>query len=314
VLTRLIGVRRPIVVLLTLLCSACSSSPAPSPSPSTQVVAQLGSATITSDIFQLRLQHSLATLAQAGGPTNNTAMTSRVRASVLRSLIIDTVIAQQAAAAGVSPTDAEIQVQIDATATAAGGAAKLQSQLAALGGSMAQLRDQVASSLTEQKLEDAFAHQRAGEIAQKLAAGTAFAGLAAQYSDDKDSSAKGGELGALARTTIQSGDPVFAAAVLALKPGQRTDPPIHDAQGYDIVQLESATASALTLRHIIVYAPTPYTVKERPQWFSAAIFETLAGECAAQQLHVYINDVGGDPCAAASASPSPSLAVPTSSP
>jgi parvulin-like peptidyl-prolyl isomerase len=214
----------------------------------------------------------------------------------------------------VSPTDAEIQVQIDATATAAGGVAKLQSQLAALGGSMAQLRDQVASSLTEQKLEDAFAHQRAREIAQKLAAGTAFAGLAAQYSDDKDSSAKGGELGALARTTIQSGDPVFAAAVLALKPGQRTDPPIHDAQGYDIVQLESATASALTLRHIIVYAPTPYTVKERPQWFSAAIFETLATECASNQIHIYISDVGGDPCAAASSSATPAPATPTPTP
>ncbi len=50
----------------------------------------------------------------------------------------------------------------------------------------------------------------------------------------------------------------------------------------------------------------PYTVKERPGWFGEAIFESLAQDCAAGQIHIYVSNVGDDPCAAASASASPS--------
>ncbi len=146
-------------------------------------------------------------------------MTAQVRASVLRSLLIDTVIAQEAAAAGVAATDAEVQAQVDADVQTAGGQSQLQTQLASVGGSLTQLRDEIRSSLNEQKLEDVFAHQRAAEIEQKLAAGTSFATLATQYSDDTTTSAKGGSLGAVPRAQIQGDDPTYAAAVLALKPG-----------------------------------------------------------------------------------------------
>ncbi len=254
----------------------------------------------------MRLQSALTAVGQAGGPSNNAAMTAQVRASVLRSLLIDTVIAQEAAAAGVAATDAEIQSQVDADAQAAGGQPQLQTRLASVGGSLTQLRDEIRSSLNEQKLEDVFARQRASEIEQKLSAGSTFAALATQYSDDTPTAATGGVLGAVARAQVQGDDPAYAVAVLALRTGQHTDPPIHDAQGYDIVELEASTPSALTLRHILVDAPQPYTVKERPGWFSEAIFESLAQDCAAGQIHIYVANVGDDPCAAASAPASPS--------
>ena len=239
-------------------------------------------------------------------------MTSQVRATVLRSLLIDTVIAQEADAAGVAqptPTSgAGERRHADR-----GWGAQLETQLASLGGSLAQLRDEIRSSVNEQKLEDVFAKQRAVEIEQKLAGGTAFATLAAQYSDDTTNASKGGALGAVPRSQVQGDDPTYAAAVMALKAGQHTDPPVHDAQGYDIVELDASTASTLTLSHIIVDAPQPYTVKERPPWFSEAIFESLAQDCSAGQIHIYIRNVGDDPCAAASASASPG-ATPTPSP
>jgi hypothetical protein len=268
----------------------------------------VGGTAITNDSFQVRLRSTLTAVVQAGGPQNNTAMTAQVRASVLRSLLIDTVIAQEATAAGVAATAAQVQGQVDADTQAAGGAAQLQTQLASAGGSVAQLRDEIRSSLNEQKLEDLFAAQRAAQIEQQLTAGTAFATLAAQYSDDPTTAAKGGLLGAVTRTSIEGDDPGYAAAVLALQPGRRTTVPVHDAQGYDIVELDSATATALTLRHILVDAPQPYTVKERPPWFSEAIFEALAQDCSAGQIHIYVTNVGDDPCAAAGASPSPSAA------
>jgi len=245
-------------------------------------------------------------VAVAGGPTNNPTMRSQIRASVLRSLILDTIIAQEATASGIAATDSDVQSQVDADVQTAGGISQLQSQLATLGGSLAQLRDEIRSSLNEQKLEDIFARQRAAEIEQKLGAGTAFASLASQYSDDSATAPKGGELGAVPRTQIQGDDPAYAAAVLALHPAAYANPPIRDTQGYDIVELESSTTTTLTLRHIIVDAPQPYTVKERPPWFSEAIFESLAQDCSAGEIHIYVSNVGDDPCAAATATASPS--------
>ena len=72
------------------------------------------------------------------------------------------------------------------------------------------------------------------------------------------------------------------------------------------MELESSTTTTLTLRHIIVDAPQPYTVKERPPWFSEAIFESLAQDCSAGEIHIYVSNVGDDPCAAATATASPS--------
>jgi hypothetical protein len=293
------------ILLLPLLCTACANAPSPTPSAAAQVVARVGGATITNDIFQVRLKSALTAVTQAGGPSNNPAMTSQVRASVLRSLLIDTVIAQEATAARVVATAPEVQAQVDADTQTAGGVTQLATQLASIGGSLVQLRDEIRSSLNEQKLEDLFAKQRATEIEQQLGAGMAFATLAAQYSDDTATASKGGALGAVTRAAIEGDDPAYTAAVLALRPGQHTDPPVRDAQGYDIVALESTTATALTLRHIIVDAPQPYTVKERPQWFSEAIFEALAQDCSAGQIHIYISDVGDNPCTAATASQSP---------
>lgn len=306
--------RRAIVVVLVLLCSGCTNA-APSPSAGDQVIARVGPTAITNDLFQVRLTSALTSVTLAGGPTNNPTMRSQVRASVLRSLIIDTIIGQEAAASGVAATDAEIQAQVQADVSAAGGTSQLQSQLASLGGSMAQLHDEITSSLNEQKLEDVFARQRALEIEQKLAAGGSFAALATQYSDDAATTAKGGELGAVPRTQVQGDDPVYSGPVLALVPGHYTTTPIRDAQGYDIVELESSTPTTLRLRHIVVNAPQPYTVKERPGWFSEAIFESIAQDCSANQIHVYISDVGDDVCAAASSSASPSpVAQPTRTP
>jgi parvulin-like peptidyl-prolyl isomerase len=298
-------VRRAAAVLLALFCCACAAGPAAPATAAAQVIARVGSTAITADLFAVRLQSALTAVSQAGGPSNNPAMTAQVRASVLRSLLIDTVIAQEATASGVAATESDVQTQVDADARTAGGLPQLQSQLATLGGSLAQLRDEIRSSLNEQKLEDVFAKQRATEIEQKLAAGTSFASLASQYSDDSASAPKGGELGAVARTQIQGDDPTYAAAVLALHNGSYTNPPVHDTQGYDIVELESSTATAMTLRHIIVHAPQPYTVKERPPWFSEAIFESLAQDCSAGEIHIFVSNVGDDPCAAASASSSP---------
>ncbi|MHB8717790.1 MAG: peptidylprolyl isomerase [Candidatus Dormibacteria bacterium] len=298
--------RRLAAALIALSVAGCGAPPAASPSASTQVIARVGTTSITLGQFQLRLTSALAQARSAGAPTNVAAMTSQFRASVLRSLLIDTVIAQEARAAGVAATDQEVQQQYLQDATAAGGASPLASQLASLGGSPAQLQDEIRSSINESQLENLFAQQRAAEVERRIAAGASIASLAPQYSDDTASASSGGELGAVTRAAISSGDAAFSTAVLALRVGQYTTTPIRDSQGYDIVEVEAENATSLTLRHIVIAAPQPYTVKDRPIWFSEAIFETLATDCARNQIAIYISDVGDNPCAAVSASGSAS--------
>ena len=258
---------------------------------------------ITQAAFDIRLQSTFVAIQQGGGPTADPAMRTSVRASVLRSLILDAVIAQEAAAQGLAATAAQVQAEVDKDAQQAGGMSQLQTQLASAGGSVAQLQDEIRSQLNEARLEDAFARQRAAMVEQTLAGGAAFAATAQQYSDDTGTATKGGDLGVLSQSDLTSGDPAFAAAVKALAVGAYTTTPVHDSGGYDIIEVYATTATTWSARHILITAPTPYTVQDRPAWFAESLFATVAQECRAGQIHVYIADSGADPCSGAPALP-----------
>ena len=278
---------------------ACGSPSQTSTTPDTSPAARVGSDVITRAVFDARLQSALTTVRQAGAPPSNAAMQAQLRASVLRSLILDSVIAQEATARGVAATEAEINTEITQAAQQAGSTPALQTALAQAGGSLTQLRDEIRSHLNEQRLEDLFAQERAGEVETQLASGTSFASLVASMSDDTGTNSKGGDLGALTSSDLSGGDPTFAAAVRGLTVGAYTTQPVHDSGGYDIVLLYAKTATTWSVRHILVAAPTPYTVKDRPQWFSTSLFATVAQLCGAGKVQVYITDAGANPCSGA---------------
>jgi parvulin-like peptidyl-prolyl isomerase len=294
---------------LGVLCS-CGSPPSASAAPSgSGLAARVGSDAVSMALFSARLQNALTSIQQAGGPATNSAMLRDLRASVLRSLILDAVIAQEAAFRGLQATDAQVSAQVDAAAQQEGGAGGLQSALAQAGGSITQLRDEIMAQINEQRLEDYFAKQRAQQVEQQLAGGAAFASLAMSWSDDSGTSAKGGDLGALTASELKSDDAAFGAAVRALAVGTYTTTPVHDAGGYDVIQVYARTPATVSVRHILVAAPNPYTVKDRPQWFAEALFSAVAQLCQQGRIHVYVKNAGSNPCSAASTvtpSPSPS--------
>jgi len=291
-------------VALAVGVIACGSPPATS-TVDTSPVARVGGEVITRALFDARLQSAQTTVQQAGGPPSNAAMEAQLRAGVLRSLILDTVIAQEAKAAGVAATEAEIDAQVAQAAQQAGGTPALQTALAGAGGSLLQLRDEIASQLNEQRLEDVFAKQRAEQVESQLASGASFASLVTSMSDDTGTNTKGGDLGALTAADLSADDPAFAAAVRGLSVGAFTRTAVHDSGGYDILLLYAKTPTTWSVRHILVAAPTPYTVKDRPQWFTGALFETVAQLCAANEVHVFITDAGANPCSGAP-TPAPS--------
>jgi peptidyl-prolyl cis-trans isomerase SurA len=187
---------------------------------------------------------------------------------------------------------------------------QLKTDLAGAGGSIAQLEDEISSDLNEQRLEDTFAKARATMIEQTLASGADFIATAKEFSDDTGTTAKGGDLGVLTATTLKTYDPAFAAAVEALAVGAYTKTPIHDAGGYDIVQLYSKSAKGYGVRHILVYAGNPYNVMDRPNWFAESLFSDISTLCTQNEIEVTLTNAGGNPCTAPSPSPSPSAPSP----
>lgn len=86
---------------------------------------------------------------------------------------------------------------------------------------------------------DAAAKALADEIGKKLADGADFSALAAQYSGDPGSAARGGDLGFAARGVYVE---PFETALFALKPGE-TSAPVKTEFGYHIIRLETIKAS-----------------------------------------------------------------------
>jgi hypothetical protein len=296
-----------------LLVTACSSSKAPTPTPPSPVIARVANDTITLAQFNVRYESTLVSIEQGGAPAQDPAQTTQLRETILRSLITDTIIKEEATGLGLEATPAEVQAQVASDAAGDGGMSALKTDLAGAGGSIAQLEDEISSDLNEQRLEDHFAQARAAMIEQTLASGTSFTATAKQFSDDTGTSAKGGDLGVLTATVLKTYDPAFAAAVEALKVGEYTKTPVHDAGGYDIVQLYSKSAAGYGVRHILVYAGNPYDVMDRPNWFVESLFEAISALCQKNQIEVSLTNAGGNPCTAPSPSPSPA-ATPSATP
>lgn len=76
----------------------------------------------------------------------------------------------------------------------------------------------------------------AQKIIAQLKAGNDFAGLAKRMSADKESAAKGGDLGWFGPRDM---DPVFTNAVALLKKGEYTKSPVQTAAGWHVIQLQN---------------------------------------------------------------------------
>jgi parvulin-like peptidyl-prolyl isomerase len=279
-------------------------------------VAEVAGARIPASLFDLRITSALTAIKQAGGAPepgdpHYPAFLAGVRRRVMESLIVDRVITQEAAFRHLAASDADVASEVAADVRAAGGRDKLDRQLAEAGGNLDQLRDAIRSRLNEQRLEDLFASERAADVEARLAAGTPFETVASQLSDDERSRPKGGDLGAVNLAQLSGSNASFVAAVRSA-PEKRVSEPIRDDAGYEILRLDAQTPTTRSLHRILVAAPRPYTVRERPPWFSAAIFQAISDDCQAGRLRVLL-DVGLQPCAPNRPAPGPATAAPRAS-
>jgi hypothetical protein len=283
-------------------------------------VAKVGNQSIPRSLFDLRLSSALTAIQQGGGPQKGSsgydAMLTKLRASVLKSLIIDNVISQEATYRHLAASDAEVQKQVDADTRNAGGIDALKKQLSEAGGSLEQLRDEIRSRINEQRLEDQFAKQRADAVLQRLVAGEDFATRAKQVSDDDTTRDKGGDMGVLGDTQLDQDGKTFADAVRALPAAKLATAPVHDQAGSEVLRVDAVSPAGHAVHRILVAAPQTYTVKERPAWFLQSVVDAIGQYCSQGQLTVLISNAA-QPCAtpgAASASPGAATPAPAHTP
>lgn len=93
------------------------------------------------------------------------------------------------------------------------------------------------SAVPGKKLSDAAARAKAEDIKKRLDAGGDFAKIAKEESDDVQSGAEGGDLGAVYRGMMV---PPFEQALFALKKGQISEP-VRTPFGYHIIQMLDKT-------------------------------------------------------------------------
>ena len=301
-----------VVALCAVLLAACGSSK-PTPAKPSPVIARVGGNVITLAQFNIRYESAYTSIAQGGGSGGGPVAVTQLRAAILRGLISDTVIREEATKLGLESTPQEVAATVATDAQQAGGMSALETELAGAGGSISQLEDEISSNLNEQRVEAWFAQQRAAVVESILAKGANFSATAKTYSDDNGSTGtanKGGDLGVLSATALKTYDAAFVAAVESTPVGSYTKTPIHDAGGYDILMVSSKTAAGYGVRHILIYAGNPYDIMDRPDWFVAALFTQGEQLCQKNEIEVTLTNAGGNPCTAPSSTPVPATPSP----
>ncbi len=97
--------------------------------------------------------------------------------------------------------------------------------------------------------QETAAQAKVREAMAQLRAGKKFAAVAAKFSQDPGSAAKGGDLGWFGQGQMV---PEFETAAFALKPGETTRQPVRSRFGYHIIKLLERKGDEIHAAHILI--------------------------------------------------------------
>src|SRR5260221_7725968 len=228
-----------------------AASAAPSQTPTQEPIAAfVNGKTIPMAAFQRELNRRLDGIKALGDPMPSDL--NAFKLTVLDAMIDQMLIEEAAAVQKVTVTDAEVDTEMQTIVNIAGSKEKWQAQLAADRMTEDEFRAGVRSTLITQKMRDIVTagvgntaeqvHARhilvsseatAKEVLGKLKAGTDFAALAAQYSQDTSTKDTGGDLGWFAKGELLESSVEDAAFSLQLN---QVSSPVKSNLGYHIIQ------------------------------------------------------------------------------
>ena len=206
-------------------------------------------------------------------------------------LVREEVIHLEAEKRGITVSDHAVQSRIDTLRARAGGTA-FAAALSRNGFTAGSFLAYQGALLTEVALVTAMAKDRAGSAAHELQSGQSFSSVAARWSDDAGTFARGGDVGWLRPADLP--EPALATAVPALTTGTvsgmiRTD------RGFTIATVLERRADQVHLAVILVLAPTVdvFSPQGTPTWFTKFIDDRVAALRRDRKLAIKVGSHAG---------------------
>jgi parvulin-like peptidyl-prolyl isomerase len=236
----------------------------------------------------LRSLHEKSLFGDTGRPAPSPSSSAgrsdelRLEDQAITGLVDEALLHQEAERRHIAVTDAEVKQQTDAARRLFKSESDFEAALKDYGYTPDQLKAQLRARITEVKVENALAADRADRAVAALKTGT-FADAVKKFSDLPGATGDGRlDLNPNAQSTI---DPAIKPVIDALQPGQTTGA-VRGANGYYILQLVARTSTDLQVNAIYVFAPDAahYRTQDRPAWFVSF----LSGLEKAAHVHYYV--------------------------
>jgi parvulin-like peptidyl-prolyl isomerase len=283
---------RRLALVLVIGGTLIACSPA-TPVPSQPVAAIVDGNAISMSAYQARLQVSRQRDPFNGIPEAipSPAATDRLEDFTIEQLVHEEIIREQADARGIGVSDAAAQKRIDALRAKA-GPATFDAALKRNGFTAASFREYERALMTEVALLQAMARDRANTAAHELRSGSQFALVAARWSDDTGTFARGGDAGWLRPADLP--EPGLASAVATLPTGSNTGV-IQTDRGFTIATVLERRADQVHLAVILVLAPSAdlIGVDTTPHWFTSFITDRETALKKAKKIEIRVGSHAG---------------------
>jgi parvulin-like peptidyl-prolyl isomerase len=219
------------------------------------------------------------------------APSQRLETFTIEQLVREEIVRQEAEKRHIAVSDHAVQSRIDGLQGHA-GAAPFKAALQRNGFTSDSYRADQHALLTEVALLQAMAKDRADSAAGDLKTGDTFTAVAARWSDDSGTSARGGDAGWLRPADIP--EPALAAAVQSMVAGSTTGI-IRTNRGYAIATVLERRADQVPLAAILVLAPPVdlYSPQGTPAWFTKFIDDRDAALRRAGRIELKVGSRAG---------------------
>ncbi len=288
------ALRRGALLLVVIgVLSACTA-PGVSLPFSEPAAAVVDGHAITMKAYQARLEVSRHRDPFAGIPEAmpSPAPAQRLQAFTIEQLVREEIVRQEAEKRGIGVSDRAVQTRIDALQSRS-GAATFTAALQRNGFTNESFRAYQRALLVEVALLHAMAKDRVDAAVRELKVGQAFVSVAARWSDDTGTYARGGDAGWLRPSEIP--EPALAAAVQSLDAGSVSDI-VTTNRGYVIATVLERRNDQMHLAVILVLAPAVDLLSPQgtPSWFTRFIDDREAALRRAGRIELKVaNHAGG---------------------
>ena len=193
----------------------------------------------------------------------------RLEDFTIEQLVREEVVRQEAEKRGITVSDQAVQSRIGSLRTRAGKTA-FAAALSRDGFTAESFTSYEHALLTEVALVTAMARDRAGSASHELQQQQSFASVAARWSDDAGTFARGGDVGWLRPADLP--EPALATTVESLATGSVSGI-IRTNRGFTIATVLERRAEQVHLAVILVLAPTVdlFSPQGTPVWFTKFI-------------------------------------------